>query len=277
MKYTVLFSGALFMQLITFFATKGGSGRTTAMMTTASGLIAAEHSVAVLDLTEQARPGWVFGPSFISQWEDRMVETGARANLVTAPAWDHESSAIALERFFRGGFNFVLVDSDKSPTATISSVINQSDLVIVPMRGPHEAAWSSSWFAANRYPRGRTYGLVTGASDRDDERLARATFIGAPMLNSSLPRLAALDGQMNTGMLHAKRRFTNGVPDDEQDECMLVNYDWIAAYTAADTLCAEIQCLLKGQIYPAYSVNRPLASGDTFAQLHAVLKQPSFS
>lgn len=265
------------MQLITFFATKGGSGRTTAMMTTASGLIAAGHSVAVLDLTEQARPGWIFGPSFISQWEDRMVETGARANLVTAPAWDHETAATALDRFFRDRFDFVLVDTAKSPTATTTSVMNQSDIVIVPMRGPHEAAWSSNWLAANRYPRQRTYGLVTGASDRDDERLARATFIGAPMLRSSLPRLAALDGQLNTGLLHAKRRFADGIPDDEQDECMLLSYDWIAAYSAADSLCAEIKSLLKGQTYPAYPVNTPLASGDTFAQLHAVLKQPGYA
>ena len=43
------------MHIITFFAPKDGSGRTTALMTAAAGLIEAEHHVGVLDMTEQAR------------------------------------------------------------------------------------------------------------------------------------------------------------------------------------------------------------------------------
>lgn len=266
------------MQLITYFAPKGGAGRTTAMMTTASSLVAAGHSVAVLDLTEQAQPGWIFGPSVISEWEDRMVETGAKAGrFVTVPATDHETAAMTLDRFFREKFDYVLVDTAKNPNPTTISIMNQSDLVIVPMRGPHEATWSSNWFAKNRYPKRRTYGLVTGATGRDDERLARATFTGVPMLHSELQFLDTLNSQFKTGMLHAQRRFEYGIASDEQEECMLLSYDWIAAYSAADRLCGEIKRLLQGQAYPAYPVNTPLATGGTFAHLHAVLKQPTYS
>lgn len=265
------------MQLITYFAPKGGAGRTIAMMTTASSLVAAGHSVAVLDLSEQAQPGWIFGPSDISRWEARMFDTGAEVGrFVTAPAIDQETAMAALERFHREKFDFVLVDTAKNPNPTTISIMNQSDLVIVPMRGPHEATWSSNWFAANRYPVGRIYGLVTGAFDRDDERLARATLTGMPMLLASLPLLFTLGAQFKTGLLHAKRFFEGGVADDDHEEYMELSHDWIAAYSAADRMCSEIKRLLQGQTYPPYAVNTPLASGSTFAHLHAVLKQPTY-
>ncbi|MHA6266487.1 division plane positioning ATPase MipZ [Aliiroseovarius sp. CAU 1755] len=266
------------MHLITYFAPKGGSGRTTAMMTTASGLVAAGHSVAVLDLTEQARPGWASGVSFISQWEDRMVETGAKADqLVTAPAWDHETAAKALDRFFREKFEYVLVDTAKRPDPISTWIMNQSDLVIVPMRGSHEATWSSNWLAANRYPKHRTYGLVTGASDQNDERWTRMTFTAGPMLHSSLKWLATIGSQFETGLLHVQRRFDEGVSELEPNQSLRSRLDWVAAYHAANALCCEIKHLLECQTYPAYVVNAPLATGSTFAHLHALLEQPSYT
>ncbi|MBR2657208.1 MAG: hypothetical protein IKD58_12130 [Loktanella sp.] len=265
------------MQLITFFAPKGGSGRTTAMMATASGLLSAGHSVAVIDLTEQVRPGWIFGPSFIRQWEDRMLETGAKADqFVTVPASDYVIASRALSQFFRDGFEYVLVDTGTHQDLATIALMNQSDLVIVPMRGPHEAAWSSEWLAKSRFPKAGTYGLVTGASDHDTGRLARATFTATPVLHTALPRLDTFDSQVNTGMLHAQRRFVGEVFNTDQAACMHVSHDWIAAYSAADALCAEIQCLLKGQKYPPYTVNTPLAKGHTFAHLQALYRQPGY-
>lgn len=118
------------------------------MMATASGLLTAGHSVAVLDLTEQARPGWIFGPSFISRWQERMLETGAKPNrFTTAPATDFQTAAEALDQFFRDGFAYVLVDTAALPALVTVQIMNQSDLVIVPMRGPIEAVWASAWLA----------------------------------------------------------------------------------------------------------------------------------
>lgn len=265
------------MQLVTFFAPKGGSGRTTVMMATASSLLSAGHSVAVIDLTEQALPGWIFGPSFIRQWEDRVLETGAKADqFVTVPASDYVAASKALDQFFRDGREYVLVDSSAQPNLATTTIMNQSDLVIVPMRGALEAAWSSEWLAKNRFPAARTYGLVTGALDRDSERIAHATFTAAPMLHAALPRLDTFDSQLNTGMLHAKRQFIGEVFNEEREECMLVSHDWVAAYSAADALCSEIRCLLNGQKYPPYAVNTPLAKGHTFAHLHALYQQPGY-
>ncbi len=36
---------------------------------------------------------------------------------------------------------------------------------------------------------------------------------------------------------HAQRRFDDGIADEDQAECLLVSYDWIAAYSAADRMC----------------------------------------
>jgi hypothetical protein len=86
------------MHTITFFAPKGGTGRTTAIVAVAAALIDMGHRVGVLDLTEQAR--WPFGPSDISRWEDSMVTSGISAEaLTTAPGWDRQSVARAFERF----------------------------------------------------------------------------------------------------------------------------------------------------------------------------------
>lgn len=64
------------MYLVTFFAPKGGSGRTTSLMTAAAGLIEAGHHVGVLDMTEQARTSSRIGQSDIMLWEDSMVQIG---------------------------------------------------------------------------------------------------------------------------------------------------------------------------------------------------------
>lgn len=265
------------MQLVTFFAPKGRSGRTTAMMATASSLLSAGRSVAVIDLTEQARPDWIFGLSFTRRWEVRMLETGAKAGqFVTVQAPDYVAASEALRHFRRIGFEFVLVDTGTQHDLAPIALMAQSDLVVVPMRGPHDAAWSSEWLATNRFAHVGTYGLVTGASDRDTERLARAAFTGTPMLHAALPRLNAFGSQVKTGMLHTQPGSIAEVFDADQAECMRVGHDWIAAYSAADALCAEIRCLLKGQKYPPYAVNTPLADGHTFAHLKALHEQPGY-
>lgn len=266
------------MQLITYFAPKGGTGRTTAMMATASSLVSAGHSVAVLDLTEQARPGWTFGASFISQWEDRMVETGADADqFVTAPAFDDKTAEEALDRFFREGFDYVLVDTARHPDSATAWIMNQSDLVIVPMRSPHDAAWSSQWLSANRHPKKRTYGLVMDPMTQDDFVLIHAVFTGAPMLNTWLQHLATLGGQFSAGSLHVKPGFDAVCPGGTYDEELILRLDRVSALHAADALCNEIKQLLECQNPSKYSVNIPRAKGGTFAHLQAVLLQPGFA
>lgn len=278
MKYTVKFREARSMQLVTYFSPKGGAGRTTSLMATASGFLSAGHSVAVLDLTEQVRPEWIFGPSFISRWQERMLETGAKPNrFVAAPAPDYETAAKALDQFFREGFDYVLVDTAALPDIATTQIMNQSDLVIVPMRGPIEAAWASAWLAANRYPEKRTYGLVTGPREYGDERFARAAFTGTPMLQSHLPELATFDRQFETGLLRAQQLWKTPIEEDEQEEFVRLSYDWTTAFTSADRMCDEIKQLLHGQIYPVYPINTPLATGGTFAHMHPVMQQAGYS
>lgn len=103
------------------------------------------------------------------------------------------------------------------------------------------------------------------------------TFTAGPMLHSSLKWLATIDAQFETGLLHAPRRFDDGGPELGANEGLRSRLDWVAAYHAANALCCEMKHLLECQTYPAYVVNAPLATGSTFAHLHALLEQPSYT
>jgi hypothetical protein len=78
----------------------------------AAAVIDMGHRIGVLDLTEQARWPSRFGPSDISRWEDSMVTSGISAEaLTTAPGWDRQSVARAVERFADMGCTRVLMDT----------------------------------------------------------------------------------------------------------------------------------------------------------------------
>lgn len=266
------------MHIITYFSPKGGSGRTTATMATASGLILNNHSVAVLDLTEQARAGSVVRDSFISEWEDRMVESGISGEqFMTAPAWDRESAVRALDRFLHDGFDFVLVDTARTPSQLILDMLGKSDLVIVPVTGTHEAAYASAWLAANRHPDGKVFGLTTGIENDGDKNLTRATFTGAPMMKSDLPRLRTFSSQSVDGDLFAIGFHRQVDPPIIEYRSLADLDDQTAATLATISLCREILQLIEAPTRRGYKANVALASGSIFAHLNSLLEMPSNS
>lgn len=96
------------------------------------------------------------------------------------------------------------------------------------------------------------------------------------MLQSHLSELATFDGQFETGLLRAQQLWKAPIEEVEQEDFMRLNYDWITAFTSADRMCGEIKQLLQGQIYPAYPVHPPLATGGTCAHMHAVMQQAGY-
>lgn len=261
------------MHIITFFAPKGGTGRTTALMAMASGLIAANQSVAVLDISEQGQPGSAFHPSVISRFEDRMVETGVAAGrFATAPAWDSETCFNALSRFRREGFDTVLVDTSAQTNPLSVELLENSDLVIMPFTGPLEAALLSKWLAANPQPVNRTFGLETGIEDDEDARFARKMFAGAPVLNAALPMLDALGHQFQKGHLHGPR-FRRNIAADAIYNCPIAADEWAQAKAATDALCAEITGLLTRRNGSEYPVNAPLPDGTAGELLMMAMSQ----
>lgn len=264
------------MHIITYFCPKGGSGRTTAMMATASGLLLRNYSVAVLDLTEQARAGSVVRNSFISEWEDRMVESGVGGDqFTTVPAWDRESVVRALDRFRHEEFNFVLIDTARTPNPLILDFLGKSELVIVPLTGTHEAAYASAWLTTNRHPEGRVFGLTTGIGNDSDKELTRASFTGAPMMKSDLPRLRTFGTQSVDGDLFAIGFLRQVDPPIVEYRSHADLDDQTEATLATISLCREILHLINVPSRRGYRANAALASGSTFAHLNALLEMPA--
>ncbi|SDO01047.1 CobQ/CobB/MinD/ParA nucleotide binding domain-containing protein [Lutimaribacter pacificus] len=260
------------MQIITIFNPKGGTGKTTVVMTIASGLIEAGERVAVLDLS-QPRESSLEGSRFITMWEDAMVETGVGADqLVTAPAKDAAAMNRALDGFARQGFDYVLVDTGTYVDRRTIDALEQSKLVIAPFRFAQEAAWASHWFAENSFDLAPVFGLSTGAVDLEEETLACATFTTGPVLRKRLPASYLLDTQFKSGHLFARKRRKAFAPEDRSPKARAYWWGAYAARAEVMALCLEIIDILKVGTPRGYIVNRPLATGDAFAHLRGLLE-----
>lgn len=265
------------MDIVTFFTPKGGAGRTTSVMATASAMIEAGHMVAVLDVTEQASPNCIQGQSFIKQWSDIMHATeGVSEQFQTGYAFDHAGVERELKRFRRDGNDFVLVDTPRNPNPVVIDLLSKSELIIMPVTGAHEAAWASAWLSKNRQYLVRHFGLITGVRSAEERQLTRETFTGVPVFNIDLRRSAAFGQQVEHGHLHAKPKFDamrwGKFTADEFEGAL----DWTCACRCADALCREIVNLIDNGGAENYAVESPLAVGDTFAHLNAVLAQPRY-
>jgi VirC1 protein len=250
------------MHTITFFAPKGGTGRTTAIVAVAAALIDMGHRVGVLDLTEQAR--WPFGPSDISRWEDSMVTSGIGAEaLTTAPGWDRQSVARAFERFADIGCTRVLVDTSRDHSDLTEDVINQSDLVILPFVSCLEAQVISDWGFTARYPQARAFGLATGLVETPAQiAFHRRAFFGMPLLNTGLLHTHLFELQVPEGSLYLRKAN----PDEPEE-----SEEHIARACAnATALAQELDALLTRQSRVVYLTQRPLATGHHFAHVQAL-------
>ncbi|MQX36040.1 ParA family protein [Roseospira navarrensis] len=114
------------MQVIVFASQKGGSGKTTlaghmAVMADAMGL----GPVAMLDTDPQG--------SLAQWWNARQAETPyfVRSSLTELPE--------TLAELDRRGINMVMIDTPPAITIAIRSVVENADLVVVPVRpSPHD-------------------------------------------------------------------------------------------------------------------------------------------
>lgn len=265
------------MHIVTFFAPKGGSGRTTSVMAVASALIESGHVVEVLDLTEQACPSSVKGQSFLSQWADNMRASNiVPEQFTTASASDYAGTFQEVERFQEAEIDFLLVDTPRNPNSAVIDLLGISDLVILPVTGAHEAAWVSAWINDNPQPVGRFFGLITGCRSDEERQLTRVTFTGAPVLSVDLWRLAAFGQQIDRGHLHLKPDFDTFIAGKLTPDGFESAMDWTCACLIADALSREIISLIDHDGSKEYLVTQPLATGDTFAHLNAVLAQSQY-
>ncbi|TQM93620.1 division plane positioning ATPase MipZ [Roseinatronobacter monicus] len=255
------------MHTITFFAPKGGSGRTTVVMATASAFIEAGHRVGVIDTTEEARRWPPSGQSFIRQWQTSMLTSGIGPDqLVTASAWDFDSFYSAKKELLTAGCTHILIDTPKAPNKLIEYVLLECDLIVMPFSGYFEATWISSWVTSNLCPVRKMFGLATGLMGTEEHQaIHRQALYGSPMLKSSLPRSYVFANQLIDGSFYKLEAGS--------DTFGYTDADLLHARSAATKLIKELNRLVKTRSFSRYQCGEQLATGHPLAHLQALHAQ----
>lgn len=252
------------MHTIIFFAPKGGAGRTTSVMATASAFIASGHRVGVLDMTEEARMAPKIGQSVIKQWQACMLASGVSSDqLVTASAWDSDSFYNAKEQFRAAGCTRILIDTPKVPNRLINYAMLDSDLVVMPFTGYFEATWISHWVTTNLCPVRNMIGLATGLTGSDEHQAVfKSALHGLPILKNSLPRRDVFERQLIDGSFYQMEAGSGARAYTEAD--------LLSARSAATKLIEELNRLIKTPNLRKYAREEQLATGHPLAHLQAL-------
>lgn len=253
------------MQIITFFAPKGGTGRATALMALAARMVAGSARISVLELSQTVGPCENRFPSTLKPFEEVIANTPVGYGTMTVTqVHDNDSLLEALREAEFDDVDYVLVDTPGRPNDTALVVLGISDLVVVPATGAMEAAFASDWLTNNRLWRKSAYGLVTGVIDQDEADLTRAAFHGIPVLRTGLPYCDLFRRQRTEKHMH-DMAFPNS-PDIDYSEGM--------AMARAHDLSMELEKLLtNSRAAKRYTINEPLATDDAMAHLRVLLER----
>jgi cellulose biosynthesis protein BcsQ len=190
------------MHKITIHASKGGSGRTTAVMALASGFLALGKRVMVMDCTSQTcRGSNCKDPSTLQTWLTAMEACRLRPpqlELVECPTDERVEDALAAAT--SRGFDIVLIDTQAYPEDALSMALAKADLIVVPATGSIEARFSSQSISEQFDCPEHIFGLITGHRHGAAEAAEiRAAFGALPVFHSELPGSEALAEQILHG------------------------------------------------------------------------------
>ncbi|NBB81364.1 MAG: hypothetical protein GVY36_18305 [Verrucomicrobia bacterium] len=241
------------MQIITFFAAKGGVGRTTAVRATASALLWAHKRVLILDLTSVPK-----GLTPLQEWQNLMAAQGfGQKQLSVQLVRDIEHLAFALRFAEREKVDYVLVDTPNRPTDLVLDTLRRTTIIVAPANGDTEAALVSE--AMDRYQPVDVpaYGLITGVRSTDEERFVRSCFVGMPTLKYTLPRSDLFRRQSLRGDL-----FLTGSRDQNE-----LTAESKARHLGEELMMICLRAHIKHHPPKGYTVNQPLATGHPLAHL----------
>lgn len=252
------------MHTITFFAPKGGAGRTTAVMATASAFIESGHRVGFLDMTEEGRLSSKIARSFIGHWQDSILASGIEPDqLMTASACDNESFRGAMQQFLDAGCTKVLIDTPKTPSKLIQQVLLESDLIVMPFTGYFEATWISHWVTSNLCPIRIMFGLATGLTGTNEHQAVhKRALYGARILKNGLPHSRVFANQLVDGSFYKLKAGSGAFGYTEAD--------LLLARSAAIRLIEELNRLIKYRRFSTYSRGEQLATGHPLAHFQAL-------
>lgn len=190
------------MNTITFFAVKGGAGRTISTMALASGFLALGKRVAVMDCTDLAgsNPNGRH-PSTLQNWMKQMATSKARRpQLELTECWTCEQVEDSLAAIEARGVDVVLIDTTARLTEPQLSVLGLSDLIIAPATGPIEAKCTVKGISDYLGTSEHLLGLIAGCrSGKSEAAETRAAFGLHKVLRSELPWAETLSDQFLNG------------------------------------------------------------------------------
>lgn len=235
------------MHTVTFFANKGGSGRTIAAMALASGFLAQGKRVAVMDCTDLAgaNPKGAF-PSTLQNWMTQMAACKFRPpqlELIECRTRDEveDSTAAAEIR----GVDVLLIDTAARIREPQLAALGLADLIIAPAISPFEAKCIVE--GVSEYlgtPEDLTC-LVNGCRNGAAEAVeTRAAFVHNAVFQSEIPWAEALSDQILNGDI---AHFTASLACRPDKPGFARYRDALKAWVAVQRLTFEVEWALDGQ------------------------------
>ena len=235
------------MHTITFFANKGGSGRTIATMALASGFLAQGKRVAVMDCTDQAgiNPKG-HQPSTLRNWEMQMAACKIRPpqlELIECRTRDEvEDSAAAADA---RGIDLLLIDTKARLDEPQLAALGLADLIIAPAISPFEAKCIVEGIDQYLGTPEDLMCLITGCRNGAGEAAETRTAFGyQSVFQSELPWAEAISDQILNGDIAHFVSLLACKPDRPG----FARYrDALAAWNAVQRLTHEVEWALDGQ------------------------------
>ncbi|WP_159978049.1 division plane positioning ATPase MipZ [Roseobacter cerasinus] len=185
------------MDTITFFANKGGSGRTVSTMALASGFLAQGKRVAVMDCSDLA---WC-QVSPLRAWTKRMTRCGfcgQQLSLLECETSDEVEDAVAVAH--ATGIDILLIDTSARIYEPQAVALGMADMIVAPAIGPFESKRIVA--GISEYPQASetVFGLVIDYQNRASQAAkTRKGFGYHSVLKSELPWAEALSEQILHG------------------------------------------------------------------------------
>lgn len=235
------------MHTITFFANKGGSGRTIATMALASGFLVQGKRVAVMDCTDLAG-GSTDGrfPSTLQSWMTQMAACKfrpPRLELIECRTRDavEDSAAAADAR----GIDILLIDTKARLEEAQLAALGLADLIIAPAISPVKAKCIvegvSDYLGCPEHLLGLITGCRNGALEAAETRKA---FRYHPVLHSELPWAEAISDQLLNGDIG---HFTASLACKPDKPGFARYRDALKAWVAVQRLTFEVAWAMDGQ------------------------------
>lgn len=185
------------MQTITFFANKGGSGRTVSTMALASGFLAQGKRVGVMDCSDLA--GCEASP--LRAWLQQILRCELhRQQLKLIECETREEVEDGAAGAQAQGIDVLLIDTSARTYEPQLVALDMADLIIAPAIGPLEAKHISDSVAKYLDTPKQFYGLVIGSHNGlPIAAKTRKAFGFHHVLKSELPWAEALSEQMLNG------------------------------------------------------------------------------